>query len=143
VIAQPRNLISFFVMFNIAQNVGSLLGSAFLGTLQVIREKYHSSQIVEHLTLLDPQVAARIQSGAAGYGHAVTDPALRNALSVRALGATASREANVLAYNDVYLAIAAIALMTMIWLTYIGVRSRLRARRERLLSAHVTPTPAT
>jgi MFS family permease len=143
VIAQPRNLISFFVMFNIAQNLGSLLGSAFLGTLQVIREKYHSSQIVEHLTLLDPQVAARIQSGAAGYGHAVTDPALRNALSVRALGATASREANVLAYNDVYLAIAAIALMTMIWLTYIGVRSRLRARRERLLSVHATPTPAT
>ena len=68
VIAQPRNLISFFVMFSIAQNLGSLCGTAFLGTFQVVREKYHSSQLVEHLTLLDPQVAARIQAGAAGYG---------------------------------------------------------------------------
>ncbi|HEY5805696.1 MAG TPA: MFS transporter, partial [Lysobacter sp.] len=64
VIAQPRNLISFFVMFSITQNVGALFGSAFLGTFQVIREKHHSSQLVEPLTLLDPLVAARIQSGA-------------------------------------------------------------------------------
>lgn len=143
VIAQPRNLISFFVMFNIAQNLGSLFGSAVLGTFQVIREKYHSSQLVENLTLLDPQVAARVQAAAAGYGQTVTDPALRNALGVRALGATASREANVLAYNDVFLAIAAIALMTMIWLTIVGIRVRLRARRERLMSAPAAPSPIT
>ena len=142
VIAQPRNLISFFVMFNIAQNVGSLMGSAFLGTLQTVREKYHSSQLVEHLTLLDPQVAARVQSGVAGYGSAITDPVLRNALGVRALGAAASREANVLAYNDVFLSIAAIAFLTMIWLTYVAVRARQRARRERLMSAHATPAAA-
>jgi hypothetical protein len=37
-----------------------------VGTVQVLREKYHSSQLVEHLTLLDPLVAARVQgSGAA------------------------------------------------------------------------------
>ncbi|MBF6025170.1 MFS transporter [Lysobacter niastensis] len=135
VIAQPRNLISFFVMFNIANNVGGLIGSAFLGTFQVIREKYHSSQLVEHLTLLDPQVVGRIQAALGGYAPALTDPALRNAASVRALGAAASREANVLAYNDVYLAIAAIALMTMIWLTYVATRARLYARRERLAAA--------
>ncbi|HEY5802281.1 MAG TPA: MFS transporter [Lysobacter sp.] len=138
VIAQPRNLISFFVMFSITQNVGALLGSALLGTFQVVREKYHSSQLVEHLTLLDPQVAARIQSGAVNYGRTVTDPALRSALGVRELGVAASREANVLAYNDVYFAIAAIAVMTMIWLTIVATRSRLRARRERLMSAHAT-----
>ena len=63
-IAQPRNLISFFVMFSIAQNLGSLFGSAFLGTFQVVRQKYHSSQLVENLTLLDPQVAGRIQASA-------------------------------------------------------------------------------
>jgi hypothetical protein len=125
-------------MFSITQNVGALLGSALLGTFQVVREKYHSSQLVEHLTLLDPQVAARIQSGAVNYGQTVTDPALRSALGVRELGVAASREANVLAYNDVYFAIAAIAVMTMIWLTIVATRSRLRARRERLMSAHAT-----
>lgn len=136
VIAQPRNLISFFVMFSITQNVGALFGSAFLGTLQVIREKYHSSQLVEHLTLLDPLVAARIQSGASVYGQAVTDPALRNAQGLQQLAAAASREANVLAYNDVYFAIAAIAVMTMIWLTIVAIRARLRARRERRIAAN-------
>ncbi|QSX73913.1 MFS transporter [Lysobacter arenosi] len=138
VIAQPRNLISFFVMFSITQNVGALFGSAFLSTFQVIREKYHSSQLVEPLTLLDPLVAARIQSGANVYGQAVTDPALRNAQGLRQLAAAASREANVLAYNDVYFAIAAIAVMTMIWLTIVATRARLQARRERRLAALAT-----
>ncbi|MGO4221137.1 MFS transporter [Lysobacter sp. TAF61] len=138
VIAQPRNLISFFVMFSITQNVGALFGSAFLGTFQVMREKFHSSQLVQNLTLLDPQVAARIQSGAGTYGQTVTDPALRSALGVRELGVAASREANVLAYNDVYFAIAALALMTMIWLTIVATRARLQARRERLAAAHAT-----
>jgi MFS family permease len=136
VIAQPRNLISFFVMFSITQNVGALFGSAFLSTFQVIREKYHSSQLVEPLTLLDPLVVARIQSGANVYGQAVTDPALRNAQGLRQLAAAASREANVLAYNDVYFAIAAIAVMTMIWLTIVATRARLQARRERRIAAH-------
>jgi hypothetical protein len=138
VIAQPRNLISFFVMFSIAQNLGSLCGTAFLGTFQVVREKYHSSQLVEHLTLLDPQVAARIQSGAGGLGQVVTDQSLRSALGLRALGAAASREANVLAFNDTYMIITVLALLTVAWLFWVGIYLRLKARRQRLLAEAAT-----
>ncbi|MYM34013.1 MFS transporter [Duganella sp. FT94W] len=99
VIAAPNNLVSFSVMFSITQTLGSLLGSALTGTFQVWREKYHSSILVEHLTLLDPQVAARIQSG-----------------GLASLGGAATREANILAYNDVFLAITVLALVTMAWL---------------------------
>ncbi|HEY5803614.1 MAG TPA: MFS transporter [Lysobacter sp.] len=134
VIAQPRNLISFFVMFSIAQNLGSLFGSAFLGTFQVVRQKFHLSQLVENLTLLDPQVAARIHASAATYGQVVTDPALRQAMGVRAIGAAATREANVLAYNDVYFAIAVVALLTIAWLLWVVVHLRLKARRPQRLS---------
>lgn len=116
VIAAPRNLISFVLMFTITQNVGGLLGSAIVGTFQVVREKYHSSQLVEHLTLLDPQVAARIQSGGAALIGALGDPAARNAQGVAALGAAATREANILAYNDVFLMITAVALLTLGWM---------------------------
>lgn len=42
VIAQPRNLVSFSVLFGISQNLGGLLGSALLGTVQTVREKFHS-----------------------------------------------------------------------------------------------------
>jgi MFS family permease len=116
VIAAPRNLISFSLMFTIAQNLGGLLGSALVNSVQVVREKYHSSQLVEHLTLLDPQVAARIQGSAAALGGAVGDPAVRSAQGVAALGAAATREANILAWNDVFLAIGVVAVATIAWM---------------------------
>ncbi|NYE61591.1 MFS family permease [Duganella sp. 1224] len=102
VIAAPNNLVSFSVMFSITQTLGSILGTALTTTFQVWREKYHSSVLVEHLTLLDPQVAARIQAG--------------GAQGLASLSAAATREANILAYNDVFLGITLLALLTMAWL---------------------------
>ncbi|TFW16290.1 MFS transporter [Duganella callida] len=99
VIAAPNNLVSFSVMFSITQTLGSLLGTALTTTFQVVREKYHSSVLVDNLTLLNPQVVSRLQSGG-----------LAN------LGGAATREANILAYNDVFLAITVLALLTMAWL---------------------------
>ena len=116
VIAAPNNLVSFSVMFSITQTLGSLLGSAIVGTFQVMREKYHSSILVEHLTLLDPQVAARIQSGGASLGATLSDPSIRSAQGVASLGAAATREANILAYNDVFLLITVVALATLAWM---------------------------
>lgn len=127
VIAEPRNLISFSVMFTITQNIGGLLGSALVGTFQSLREKYHSSYLVEHLTLLDPQVAARVQAGAGQYAGMVADPATRGALGVARLGAAATREANVLAYNDVFLLIAAVAMLTLLWMLAGQVWQRCRS----------------
>jgi MFS family permease len=116
VISNPGNLISFSVMFGLSQNLGGLLGSAALGTFQVVREKFHSSQLVEHLSQLDPMVASRVQAGAAAYGRLIPDPAARSARGLATLSATATREANVLAYNDVFLLICAIALLTAAWI---------------------------
>ena len=116
VLANPRNLVSFSVMFGICQNLGGLIGAALLGTFQIVREKYHSSMIVEHLTLLDPRVAARVSSGGSAYGGIVADPELRNLMGIRSLATAATREANVMAYNDVFMLIAIIAILTMIWI---------------------------
>ncbi|WP_411379676.1 MFS transporter [Pseudomonas sp. MPB26] len=116
VLANPRNLVSFSVMFGICQNLGGLIGAALLGTFQVVREKYHSSMIVEHLTLLDPRVAERVQSGGSAYGGIAADPELRNLMGIRSLATAATREANVMAYNDVFMLIAIIAILTMIWI---------------------------
>ncbi|WP_460149087.1 MFS transporter [Pseudomonas sp. H1_A03] len=116
VLTNPRNLVSFSVMFGICQNLGGLMGAALLGTFQIVREKYHSSMIVEHLTLLDPRVAARVQSGGSAYGGIVADPELRNLMGIRSLATAATREANVMAYNDVFMLIAIIAILTMSWI---------------------------
>jgi hypothetical protein len=117
VLTNPRNLVSFSVMFGICQNLGGLIGAALLGTFQIVREKFHSSNIVEHLTLLDPRVAARVQSGGSAVGSLIADPSLRNLQGIRSLATAATREANVLAYNDVFMLIAGIAVLTMIWIS--------------------------
>lgn len=117
VIANPRNMVSFSVLFGITQNLGGLIGSAVFGTFQIVREKYHSSVLVEQLTLINPQVQARLQSSSASYASAIADPSSRTIQGMRAIAATATREANILAYNDVFMLIALVAVLTMIWIS--------------------------
>lgn len=124
----PRNLISFSVMFGICNNLGGLIGTALLGSYQIVREKFHFAIIVEQLTPLDPLVTSRISSGGAAYAGVVTDPALRSDLGTRLLLDTATREANILAYNDVFVLIGCIAILTMIWI-FIRVLLRRNAQR--------------
>ncbi|MHA6194915.1 MFS transporter [Pseudomonas wadenswilerensis] len=134
--ANPRNLVSFSVMFGICNNLGGLLGAALLGTFQTVREKFHSSHLVEQLSALEPLVNARIQGGGAGYAGVIADPALRNEVGMRLLANAATREANILAYNDVFMLIGSIAVLTMIWIFIRSLRLRYLARQ-----AAITSTP--
>jgi MFS family permease len=116
VVTNPGNLITFSVLFSLTQNMGALLGSSLLGTWQVMREKFHSSNLAEQLSSLDPLVAARIQRGAAAYGSVLMDPAARTRQGISVLSQQATREANILAYNDVFLMIAIIAGLLALWI---------------------------
>jgi hypothetical protein len=117
VVTNPRNLVSFSVMFGISQNLGSLAGAALLGTYQIVREKYHSSYIVERLVLDNPLVAARVQSGANAYLSSIPNAAARSLQGTSSLASAATREANIMGYNDVFALIAIIATLTLIWLS--------------------------
>jgi hypothetical protein len=138
VLTNPRNLVSFSVLFGICNNLGGLIGSALLSTFQIAREKFHSSHIVEQLTMTDPLVAARVQSGGSAYGSLLADPSLRNLAGIRSLSNAATREANVLAYNDVFMLIAVIAVLTMIW---ISIRALWLMSTTRAITA-TPPVPA-
>lgn len=116
VVGNPGALISFSVLFGLTQNLGGLLGSALVGTFQTWREKFHSSNIVEQLSALDPLVAGRIQSGAAAAGRLLADPAAATRQSLQSLAASATREANILAYNDVFLVLAILAALSACWI---------------------------
>ncbi|WP_434610897.1 MFS transporter [Pseudomonas sp. D2-30] len=135
VLTNPRNLVSFSVLFGICQNLGGLVGAAVLGTFQVVREKFHSSHLVENINLFDPRVAARVDSGGSAVGSLIADPGLRHLQGIRSLAAAATREANVLAYNDVFMLIAVIAVLTMIWIS-------LRALWLMTTTQHVATAPA-
>ena len=136
VIGNPRNLVSFSVLFGITQSLGGLIGSAALGTLQVVREKFHSSHIVEHLTLINAQVQSRLQLSSGSYASAIADPSLRTNQGIRTLAAAATREANVLAYNDIFMTIALIAVLTLIWIF-------LRSLWLKMTTEKIAPAPTT
>ncbi|WP_458096977.1 MFS transporter [Roseomonas sp. WA12] len=114
--AGPQYLTSFFAVFLASQNIGGLLGAALLGSFMTVREKFHSSQIVENLTLADPQVAQRIGQYGASYARVLGDPGLRAAEGSALLGQAATREAYVLAYNDVFLLVAAVTALALLGL---------------------------
>ncbi len=127
----PTHFVSFSALFGITQNLGGLFGSAMLGTFQVIRERAHSAALVAQLNPDDPLVQQRLQQYAAAYGRVLGDPALRQAEGSVLLAQTATREANVLAYNDVFLLIAAAAAATALWASI----HIIRIRRENLARA--------
>lgn len=125
VIAEPRNLVSFSVMFGMSQNLGGLLGSAILGTFQTWREKYYSSMLADQLTTLNPLVNERLQSYSQMYQSQISDSTLLSAQAITQLQTVSSLEANILAYNDTYLLTAGIAAATLIWILWRLLRLRL------------------
>jgi hypothetical protein len=60
----------------------------------------------------------------------VGDPAFRAAEGGALLSQTATREANVLAYNDVFRLVAILAALTFAYLAFLLIRRAVRARRE-------------
>ncbi len=124
-----QNMVSFLVVFSLGQNIGGLAGGAIVGTLQVVREKHHSSQLTESVTLGDPNVVLRLQQLSAAYARVIGDTAARNVESQRLLGQQITQQANVLAYNDVFLLIAIAAAIGALWVTFVHLRPRILARR--------------
>ena len=127
----PEMLVSLVVLFSVTQNVGGLAGSALLGTYQTVAVRAHAGSLSERLLAGDPQVAARLQIGARALAGVVDDPSARAAqgggLTARALG----REANILAFNDVFRLVAALALLTAAYLAgLIGFNAARRRRAQ-------------
>lgn len=126
------HIVSFVALFGLTQTLGGLVGPAVLGTFQVVREKAHSHALVDHLTLADPLVAARVQQGAGALAATVSEPGQRTAQGLALLARQASLEANVMAFNDVFILVGILALGTTAYLGYILL---LRQRRQRRLAA--------
>ena len=125
----PQNLVSFIVTFSVVQNVGGLAGGALVGSIETIREKYHSSQLAEGITLGDPQVVLRLQQLGGAYARTQGDAALRTTDGVQLLSQQVTQQAHVLAYNDVFILIAIAAAIGCVWTTFVHFRPRIQAHR--------------
>ncbi|WP_425349871.1 MFS transporter [Mangrovicella endophytica] len=109
-------ILSFLIVFLVTQSIGGAMGSAIFRTVVTIREKYHSHYLVEGVVLTDPTVAQRAAQYGAAYAKTLADPVLQRAEGVSLIAQQATREANVLAYNDAFLLVSATAAFGLFWL---------------------------
>jgi MFS family permease len=117
---------SFIVIFLFTQSVGGLMGSALFGSFVIVREKFHSSQLVEHLVLSDAGLAGHLHLLSDVYAKVLTDPQLLNAEGIALLAQRATLEATILAYGDAFRLIAAIASLAFAILVIHLIVRRLR-----------------
>ena len=98
-------IISFVLVFLSTQNVGAQVGGAFLGTIQILREKFHSSVLTEGISLQNPLVVERLSQ----YSHllkpSLNDGTQLSAEAVMQLSLKVSQQAGLLAYNDVFMVV--------------------------------------
>lgn len=122
----PSHIVSFSAVFGIAQTVGGLAGVALLGTFQIARERLHSQEIVQTLSATDPLVMQRVQQLGGAVARVQGDPALRQAEGAVLFGQQVTREANILAFNDVFFAIGVLSVLLVLWLggRWIWLKSR-------------------
>jgi hypothetical protein len=126
-------IISFVLVFLSTQNVGAQVGSAFLGTIQILREKFHSAALVEHINLQNPLVVERI----ARYSHllkpVLNDGNQLNAEGLAFLSQKVTQQAGLLAYNDVFMVVSYmslgcfVVLCAHIWVGRIQTKKRAAA----------------
>ncbi|CAN5117158.1 MFS transporter [soil metagenome] len=134
----PQNLVSFIVTFSVVQDVGGLAGSALVGSVETLREKFHSSQLAETINLGDPNVVLRLQQLGGAYARVQGDGNLRTADGLNLLSQQVTQQAHVLAYNDVFLLISIAAAIGCAWTTFVHFRPRILAHR----AAHQPATDA-
>lgn len=122
-------IISFVVLFSISQSIGGMAGPAILGTIQQYREHEYSALITAGVDPTKPLVAQRLQMQGQVYGGVVGDPVLRQAQGTAQLAQLATREANVRAFNDIFLLNGVMALVFLGWSLFHVVRLALAARK--------------
>jgi len=129
----PAYLVTLVVVFSMTQNVGGLIGSALLGSYQTISARAHLQELAERLPIGDAQVANRLQGSTRSLAATIGDPSLRAQQGGAALAGSLAREANILAYNDVFRLVWQLALGTALLVFILMLASSIRpARRSEL-----------
>ncbi len=108
----PDYFVTLVVVFSMTQNIGGLVGSALLGSYQTVATRTHFQELAERMPVGDVQVENRVAESTRALAGVITDPGARAQQGGASLAASMTREANVLAYNDVFRLVWRLALAT-------------------------------
>lgn len=138
----PNHMLTAILTISMTQALGGLMGSALLGTYQTYREQAYSVALVQQINPANPQVAARLQLQQQALAPVITDPTLRAAQGSAQLSQTVRREANVLAYNDVFHLVALVAFVYLAWALLMLGQARAAAARAARQARRLEDTAA-
>jgi len=97
-------------IFNMMRNMGGSVGIATLSTLVTRREQFHSVRIGETVTLLTPQVLARISSLKSMLMGKGLDPTTAHATALTILNGEVQTQSFIMAYSESFLVVGVILL---------------------------------
>jgi hypothetical protein len=126
----PAYLVTLVIVFSMTQNVGGLIGSALLGSYQTIAARSHLQELAERAAVGNAQVADRLQESTRSLAGTIVDLALRAQQGGAALAGSLAREANVLAYNDVFRFVWQLALGNALLVAFLMLVATIRPARR-------------
>lgn len=89
-------------LYNLTRNLGGAVGIAFLATFLSIRQQFHSSHVVENISLYNPATVERLSGLKNYFTNLGADSTLAQEQALRAIDAIARRESMIMAYNDAF-----------------------------------------
>jgi DHA2 family multidrug resistance protein len=100
-------------IFNMMRNLGGSIGIALLSTLVTRREQFHSVRIGETVTLLTPQVVARISSLDAMLRGKGLDRTTAHGTALTILNGQVQTQSLIMAYSEAFYVVGLILLGTL------------------------------
>jgi DHA2 family multidrug resistance protein len=100
-------------IFNMMRNLGGSIGIAMLSTLVTRREQFHSVRIGETVTLLTPQVVARISSLDAMLRGKGLDRTTAHGTALTILNGQVQTQSLIMAYSEAFFVVGVILLGTL------------------------------
>jgi len=106
------HLVTLVVVFSMTQNVGGLIGTAALGSYETVAAREHYLRLASRLPAGDLPTQDRIVASVRSLSGTVVDPQVRVQQAGGELVASLSREAAILAFNDVFRVVWQLAMAT-------------------------------
>jgi hypothetical protein len=131
----PNYLLSFVIVFLSTQSIGGVIGGGIFNTLVNWRQALHLQTLNEQITTSSPMLSAEIAQRMAALAPQIADAASRRAQAVSQIAQEASKQAFVMAYNDLYFLIFLIAAAGLFFLVLHVARDWMAARAS---SSHPT-----
>jgi DHA2 family multidrug resistance protein len=102
-------------IFNMTRNLGGAIGIAVLQTFLTRREQFHSSILMDSVSLFNEATRGKIAKLTQYFlEHGVTDPALAQHKAVAAISQTVRQQAFIMAYGDTFLLIGVTLILSLI-----------------------------